>query len=244
MSPMRNSWNPSDPTHRDDAFANPGGATPPTAVLIDGSALYLVSRALYEGRSLDYRGFIRLLCEEVEGVREPDPRGKEGLWVMWTSASSQNAGQMRFLEFAENDLHWEVRRFAPIESFVVEPAGVLGFSEDGKVAPRLVRFDAGIAFAIGRLADSYRIAVVSDSFALSEPLLRTAQIARRRGGGHRAPVLAFFGRGLDARWQRVLRAEGEDGLRFLDLDDFEEGLFGFGRVVRPRPAREEDAPIY
>jgi hypothetical protein len=153
---------------------------------------------------------------------------------MWTSASPQNQGQGRFLDFAENELRWEVRRFSPTDSYMVEPTTVLGLSPDGRAASRLVRFDAGIAFAIGRLAELHRIVVVSDSFALADPLIRTSNIVL---DSTKRPVLAFFGRGLDARWQRVLRTEGDFAPILVDLDDFEEKLFGSQAPARPAAAR-------
>jgi hypothetical protein len=40
---------------------------------------------------------------------------------MWTSATSDNAGQNRFLEFAEKELLWAVRRVSPSDSFMIDP---------------------------------------------------------------------------------------------------------------------------
>lgn len=187
------------------------------AVLIDGSALYLTARGFYEGRQLDYHALVNLLTSEITGLPPAAPGRSDNLWVMWTSASPQNAGQTRFLEFAENDLHWTVRRFNPVDSFMVEPATVLGLSSGA--SGRFVRFDARIAFAIGRLAEDHRIVVLTDSFALADPLLQASRLGAQ-------PVLAFFGRGLDPRWQGVLRKAAKDTLEFIDLDDSEELLFG------------------
>lgn len=204
-------------------------------VLIDGSALFLGARGLYEGRQLDYRALIDVLVNQIPGL-EPPTGASRPRWVMWTSASPQNQGQSRFLDFAENDLRWEVRRFSPADSYMVEPATVLGLSSEGRAASRLVRFDASIAFAIGRLAELHRIVLVSDSFALADPLIRTANIVTEPA---RRPVLAFFGRALDARWQRVLRTEGNFAPEFIDFDDFEERLFGSQPPPRPATARGE-----
>jgi hypothetical protein len=207
--------------------------------LIDGSALYLAARALYEGKQLDYHALCRVLTSKVEGLALPTPGSTEHLWVMWTSASAQNTGQQRFLDFAENDLRWTVRRFNPADSFMVEPTALLGL--DGKAAGRLVRFDASIGFAIGRLADNYRIVVVTDSFALAEPLLRAARLAPDQAA---RPVLAFFGRALDSRWQRVLRTEPDVAPSFVDLDDFEESLFGSRVQDLGKSALKDDFLIF
>jgi len=204
-------------------------------VLIDGSALFLGARGLYEGRQLDYRALVDVLVNHVEGLEAPNGVSRPR-WVMWTSASPQNQGQSRFLDFAENELRWEVRRFSPADSFMIEPATVLGLSQEGRAASRLVRFDASIAFAIGRLAELHRIVVVSDSFALADPLIRTGHVVTDSA---RRPVLAFFGRALDARWQRVLRTEGNFAPEFIDLDDFEEKLFGSQAPPRPATVRGE-----
>src|SRR5437870_468099 len=76
------------------------------AVFIDGSALYLASRNLHESRQLDYRQLVDLLLSKIPGLVQATPYGKESRWVMWTSASPDNAGQSRFLDFAERELHW------------------------------------------------------------------------------------------------------------------------------------------
>lgn len=204
-----------------------------TAVLIDGSALFLSFRSLFEGRSLDYRALVHVLSDNVSGLQPPPRSGPaDQPWVMWTSASSQNPGQSKFLEFAEQELRWEVRAFPPADSFMVEPTTILGISAESRAASRLVRFDASISFAIGRLAESHRLVVVSDSFALADPLRRAAALA----GPGRKPYLAFFSRALDSRWQRVLRTGGDTAPHLLDLDDHEEGLFGAGSApTRPEP---------
>lgn len=201
-----------------------------SVVLIDGSALFLAARSLYEGRQLDYRALVSLLATEVS-VEPPVPTDRYCRWVMWTSASPQNQSQNRFLDFVENELRWEVRRVSPADSYMVEPAALLGLSSEGR-ANRLVRFDASIAFAVGRLVDRHRIVVITDSFALADPLVRSALVANDDPAGR--PVLAFFGRALDSRWQRVLRTEGPSAPVLVDLDDFEMQLFG-GQLAATRP---------
>lgn len=202
----------------------------PCAVLVDGSALFLANRALHEGHQLNYRGLVSLLVDEVPGLSAPGEPG--AVWTMWTAASAQNEGQSRFLEFAERELRWDVRRFNPANSYMVEPTMLLGWSSDSRSANRLVRFDASIAFAIGRLAEQYSpLVVVSDSFALEDPLRRAARLSPEA-----APIsLAFFGRALDSRWQGVLRKEHP--FTFIDFDEYEDKLFG---IVRTAYAERSD----
>ena len=205
----------------------------PSAVLVDGSSLYLAARSLYEG-PLNYHGLVGLLIDEVSDLSKPGEPG--ALWTMWTSASEQNEGQSRFLEFAERDLRWEVRRFTPAASYMVEPTMLIGWSSDSRSASRLVRFDASVAFAIGRLAETHTpLVVVSDSFALEEPLRRAAHLSP----GSSSLYLAFFGRALDSRWQGVLRKESP--VDFIDFDEHEDRLFGIARTQRAE--RRDDSEI-
>ncbi len=191
------------------------------AVFIDGSALFLHSRALYPGQ-LDYGALTSLITEAYPDVGAPALRSATNVWAMWTSHAPQNEGQSRFIDFVEKRLHWQVRGFSPSDSYLVDPVVVFGMAADTRSASsRLVRFDPAIAYAIGRLADMHRIVVVSDSFGLAEPLARVAQ-----EHPDRKPVLAFFGQALDSRWQRRLRTEPEMSPEFLDLDEHVERLYG------------------
>ncbi len=79
-----------------------------------------------------------------------------------------------------------------------------------------------MAFAMGRLASDHRIVLISDSFALAEPLVRSARTAHSRN------AIAFFGRLLDSRWQRVLQSHQ---VEFVDLSNLEEEIFGTKRTV-------------
>lgn len=211
-------------------------------VLIDGSALFLAVKAIGEGRSLDYRALIELLCKAIPSVSAPSGNGDDDLthWVMWTSWSPENSGQTRFLEFAERDLLWAVRRFNPSDSFLVDPASASGPSADPKLVSRLTRFDSAIAFAMGRIAEDRRIVLVSDSFPLAEPLRRAWQL--RRTPGDTGNSLAFFGRALDPRWQRVLRGESLHHIKFVDLDEHEADLFG-GTTREVQRRYEDDLPF-
>jgi hypothetical protein len=103
-----------------------------------------------------------------------------------------------------------------------------------RLADRLTRFDTSIAYMIGRLATTHQIIVVSDSFALAEPMVRAHFVRAKSGNPGSAPrnVLAFFGRALDPRWHGFLHNVGhEDSIEFLDLDQHEDWLFG-GRKAK------------
>lgn len=191
-----------------------------TAVFMDVGAVFFAVRDMHEGQQMSYPALMDLLA-----TRDfPPPRHAEDedhMWVMWSSAVAQNPGQTRFLQYAERELHWRVRRFHPTEGYMVEPMS-LGSAGDVRTTNRLLRFDASIAFAIGRIAESHRIAVVTDSFAIAEPLLRAARLA----GQSNTNVITFFSRLLDPRWQRLLRGEGRVPIELLDLDEHQEQLFG------------------
>ena len=205
-----------------------------SAVLVDGSSLYLAARSLHEGRPLDYHGLVNLLVDQVADLGKPGEAG--AVWTMWTSASAQNEGQSRFLEFAERDLRWEIRRFRPADSYMVEPTMLLGWSPDSRSANRLIRFDASIAFAIGRLAQEHTpLVVVSDSFSLEDPLRRVARVSP-------PPHLAFFGRALDSRWQGVLRKESP--VEFIDFDEHEDRLFDMARTPPHEVKAETGGFVY
>jgi len=203
-------------------------------VLIDGSSLFLAARALADGSArLNYRTLVEVLCQEVPGLKPAPQITRTPSWVMWTAAAADNEGQQKFLDFAERDLHWEVRRFSPSLAFSIEPSAVFGVAGvgDSTKTSRLIRFDASIAFAIGRLSEEHRVVVVSDSFPLSEPMLRVNE--HQKSNDH--CTLAFFGRAIDARWYVAFK--NPHAPRFLNLDDFETDLFGLPRKEVARTSK-------
>jgi len=208
---------------------------PKSAVLIDGSALFLASRLHGEGAEgpprLDYKALVDVLTQEVEGLSLPTTSTQESPWVMWTAASPNNEGQTKFLDFIAHELHWEVRRYFPSQAFVFEPTSVFGIGGgDGTKTSRLIRFDAQIAFAMGRLAQDHKVVVVSDSFSLYDPMLRIAEFSEK-------PTLAFFGRDLDPRWHSVIK--GDDPTpQFVDLERFESELYNIPRKEVPRTGKQ------
>lgn len=196
-----------------------------TAVFMDAGAVFFAVRDMHEGQQMSYPALMNLLA----GSGFPLPSRSDDddhLWAMWSSAVTQNPGQMRFLQYAERELRWRVRRFHPAEGYMVDPMS-FGSSSDARSANRLLRFDASIAFAIGRVAEDHRIAVITDSFAVAEPLVKAARMA----GQSCTNLIVFFSRLLDPRWQRLLRGEGRMPVELLDLDEHQEQLFG---EQRPR----------
>src|SRR5262249_47789348 len=157
---------------------------------------------------------------EIDGLKQPTDGG-DSIWSMWTSADPSNAGQTKFLEFAEQRLRWHVRASFPSQSFMVEPDALFGIGADSTKSARLLRFDASIAFAMGRLADTHRIVVVSDSFTLRDAMMR---VNEHWGNTNGRCVHAFFGQACDPRWRTVKRSDVEP--KFIDLDDHQLELFG------------------
>ena len=196
------------------------------AILLDGTALFQASKSLYPENSLDYQT-LKFLLGMVSGWPDSDSAAEDSVRsVMWTSAVEGNPGQAKFLDFVEMKLDWEVRRFKPADSYMVDLSSNMALGGSSHMAQRLMRFDAPIAFAMGRLAETHQIMLVTDSFALADPLRRAIEISGQEA------YLAFFGRALDSRWLRVIRSTPE--LNFIDLDDFSEDLFG----VSAQPASE------
>ena len=198
---------------------------PKTAVFVDGSAIFHAARLLCPGGQLDYRELVEILLEEAVGLTRPEH--ERALWLMFTSASAQNEGQTRYLEFMRSELHWEVIRVSPADSYMVEPTELFGRS-DNRAAKRLLRFDADIGFALGRAAEyCSTLVVITDSFALLRPIRSTESVPRKpskkKQVSEKKVYLAFFSRALDPRWRRDLRMEGAP--EFIDLDSHSERLF-------------------
>jgi|HubBroStandDraft_4_1064222.scaffolds.fasta_scaffold77707_3 hypothetical protein len=178
------------------------------AALMDGTALYFRSR---EGRSerLDYEALNRELQANADSVFDPA--------IFFTTYDAQNEGQAKFLNFLQTRLHWKVET-RPV--WDADPLPEDAPWERGEGRNKFIRFDAPIAFALGRLLERRdRIIVVSDSFALEPPMSAAAEYRRAE------IVLAFFGSQLDRRWLPILNG-GESKIKFWDLDQKSEALFG------------------
>jgi hypothetical protein len=245
------------------------------AVFMDGSSIFFAVRDLYPGSTLQYDELIRLICREVRtaefgphqgtkgptGIFPPSPNPfsadypPQTPWIMWTSASSRNEGQARFLKHM-HEIGWDVRSFSPGDSLLIDAGTAMSLSEGTRLGERMTRFDASIAYMIGRVAERCQVVVISDSFTLAEPLVRAAR-ARYQREIRRADaegtdvqqlgpnVLAYFGRGLDPRWFSVLkdwRSGGmSDCVRLLDLDNHLEQLMG-ARSAPMRSWLDDDIP--
>lgn len=242
---------------------------------MDGSALFFAARDLYPGTPMSYEELsnsIREVAWSKEFGCENPSSGPCGIfppavqpgpldypprtsWMMWSAISAKNEGQARFLKHVEA-IGWDIRSFAPAESYMVDPVTTLSLAAGTRIGERMTRFDASIAYMIGRLADSCQIVLLSDSFALAEPLIRASksryeaerQLAEKE---NREPkqmppnILAFFGRALDPRWFDVLRdwrsGGTSDCVQFFDLETRAHLLFGVA-PPRQRPWHGRDIP--
>ena len=205
------------------------------ALLLDGTALYQASKGLYPDNSFDYQALTDIVNEKA-GFKGPGSAAPRSVHVMWTSSVEGNPGQAKFLNFVETVLKWEIRRFKPADSYMLDISSNVALGGSPHAAQRLMRFDAPIAFAMGRLAETHQIMLVTDSFALADPMLRAIEI------GGREAYLAFFGRALDSRWLRVIRSTSM--LNFIDLDDFPEQLFGMSSHPASEPFPKEKSLIF
>src|SRR5690606_30827069 len=80
--------------------------------------------------------------------------------------------------------------------------------------PVYYRFDAKIAYELGGLIENEefdRIVVISDSYDLASPMIDLAKYDIE-------VYLAFFGRQLDFRWNKLFREENSN-LKLLNFDE-------------------------
>jgi hypothetical protein len=183
-------------------------ATIRSAALIDGTALYFKSR---EGRSerLDYEALNHRLQANAASAFDPA--------LFFTTYDAQHEGQAKFLTFLQTRLRWKVEARPVWEA---DPLPKEAW-ERGDRRNEFVRFDSSIAFALGRLVGRRdRIIVVTDSFALEQPMLAATEY-----GQTTEIVLAFFGRQLDQRWLPIVRGR-ESKIKFWDLEEDSKALFG------------------
>lgn len=189
------------------------------AALIDGTALYFRSR---EGRSerLDYEALNRTLLNHGQPGRPVAQAFDPALF--FTTYDAQNEGQSKFLAFVQNRVRWTVEARPVWEA---DPLPKDAPWERGERRSEFIRFDASIAFALGRLVERRdRIIVVTDSFGLEQPMVAAAEY------GDTEVVLAFFGRQLDPRWLSVIK---EGRIKFWDLDEHSQEVFGKEAPKRP-----------
>jgi hypothetical protein len=214
-----------------------------TSVLIDGTALYFRSR---EGRTerLDYEALDselqmrssvgrsaleRLRNQGASGSALPSMPPFDPV-IFFTTYDSKNDGQTKFLSYLRSKLAWQVET-KPI--WDADPLPIDAPWERNERRNQYIRFDAAIAFALGRLVERRkRIIVVTDSFALAQPMLAASEYGTQI-------VLAFFGQQIDPRWMPVVKeSKSNSGLQFWDLSDSSQPIFGkeVGRVAIDKSA--------
>jgi len=158
---------------------------------------------------------------------------------MWTSAAPANTGQANFLEFTEQRLKWQVRRVLPRDALMIEPAALFIPTDASTTILRLSRFDASISFAMGRLADTHQIVVVSDSYPLFEPLRRINERWEQERG---KCFVAFFGHSMENRWGVAFK--DQHAPEFINLDDSEAELFGIEKKEVTKPLEKSSTQYY
>ncbi len=203
----------------------------PWALLIDGSALFFGQRSVSPDRNMNYVA----LKEQLEKENRSGVAPKTAFF--FTAADEGNPNQVKFNDMIRNSIGWHVHQVAPHEASIVNPL----LDEQ---APRIIRFDSMIAYALGRLTAGKavpadldaspvaRVFIVSDSWALAGPVRDCVS----RGTG---VTMVFFGSLIDNRWHKVFRDAEKSGgrLDFFDLDAVVQRLFD---RVRPSKKGAED----
>lgn len=183
-----------------------------TALLADLTALFLASRTLEREKNLDYLRLDQCLKNEAR-VKSFD------FALVFTSFDPNNEGQRKFLDFVGDRLGWTVDRVHTNDAILRPPTST---SLDVAEARPFVRFDARIAFCLGRLAGQFEhVIVVSDSYALAAPILETVERGTK-------VTLAFFGQLLDTRYGKLIHKVAPS-IAWLDLDKHLAELFGGDR---------------
>lgn len=191
------------------------------ALLIDGSALYFGQREASPDKNLDYSALVDAMRRHHNSGWPAKPA------YFFTAADESNEKQAKFHQIIQKDLGWAVRQMPPHEAGIIN-----ALLTDDKSRSRIIRFDALIAYSLGRIAghpDVSRVFIISDSW----PLASCVKDCVGRG----TPVtVCFFGDFIDTRWHKLFREYEPARLEFLDLER-EPNLFS-----RPRQlVRKEDA---
>lgn len=166
------------------------------AVIGDLTALFF-AKEQRKGR-IDYRLLNDKLLETF-GVEEFD------LVQFFTLYHKSNAKQTKFLDFLQKELKWDIERIQPSE---------VRRTESEPEPPVYYRFDAKIAYELGSLLENEdfdKIVVISDSYDLASPMIDLAKFEID-------VYLAFFGRQLDFRWNKLFREESSN-VKLLNLDE-------------------------
>jgi hypothetical protein len=186
-------------------------------ILADGSALFFGQRAVSPEKTLDYTELCSLLQAQC-GSKTP---ARTALY--FTAADDSNEKQAKFHDVLGN-MGWTVYQVPPQEASMANT-----LLSDQHV--RIIRFDAMIAYALGRLTAKtetpQNVVIISDSWPLWGPVHDCAS------RGHNITI-AYFGNVIDTRWHKAFRdAEtAKESLTFLDLDLAHAKLFSRSRTVR------------
>jgi hypothetical protein len=190
------------------------------SLLVDGTALFFGQRAVSPDKTMDYRALVTLLRDHTGQSSQPRPA------YFFTATDETNDKQLKFNEMVRT-LGWTVAQTTPQMAMVANP--LLADADN-----RLIRFDASMAYALGRLSSAgvKHVVVVSDSYALANPVRDCVQRGMR-------VTVGFFGSVLDSRWHRIFRDSELPTARsrkpeFLDFDTSSHLLFDRQRPVRRR----------
>jgi hypothetical protein len=176
------------------------------AVVEDNTATYLQSRAIQPDRNLNYARLDEIIRAR-SGIDHFDLR------ILFSTFDERNEGQSKFLAFRKS-LGWEIVTVDPREAAVRAPSNVSQLDLSS-----LVRFDAQIAYCLGRLAGKFdHVVVLSDSYSLYAPMLETVERQTE-------VTLCFFGQCLDGRWSKHLH-KVKPQINWIDLDREQGDLFG------------------
>jgi hypothetical protein len=198
-----------------------------TALLVDGSALFFGQREASPDKNLDYVELLGAMKRHSSGGWPAKPA------YFFTAADEANEKQAKFHQIIQKDLGWVVRQMPPHEAGIIN-----SLLTDDKSRSRIIRFDALIAYSLGRIAghpNVSRVFIISDSW----PLASCVKDCVARG----TPVtMCFFGDFIDTRWHKLFREYEAANLDFLDLER-EPNLFNRPRqVVRKEDAILRDLP--
>ena len=217
---------------------NPRSAKSSWALLVDGSALFFGQRAVSPDKNMNYMA----LKEHLERQSRTDTSPMPALF--FTAGDEGNEKQVKFHELIKTGLGWHVHQIPPHEATIAN-----ALLDDPN--NRTIRFDAMIAYALGRLSASRSVKTVSQAdsnsgnpaidqvFVISDswPLAGPIRDCVSRGT---AVTVAFFGSFIDTRWHKTFReAEKSDQkLTFIDLDTIAQRLFD-----RSRPSKKSGEEI-
>lgn len=196
-----------------------------TAVFIDGTALYLALRQM--SGYLDYSKLAALLTKKFDRGEDSHcrlfmPRSRVGssIWNFWTSCSSTNEGQIEFLRVIEETIGIGVSAYPPAICSPIPLDAPYVTTGSDNMLKAVMRFNAQIAYAMGRVAETHRIILMTDSFGMLEPLIRCQHVSKSTSSGKiEMNTLVFFKNSLDPRWSTSIQEYGGKLFDFFDLEE-------------------------